>query len=221
MLIEPCSSKKNGPLDEDCPAAVLSSSHDGRPVVLYACWRGLSNRPARGTVSACSGTGGCGGKVQGEACRGLAVKGRVGPRGVVIGDPGRDHVAGMGMGMGMGAVANQRLVQDRGAQAAVDAVHKAVPHPLPGRRLQGNRPRGGLPRRTVCGQTTAGQRGRYRAIRPSAWRPPSGSRSKSAPPHFRKRSSRACRYIRAASSPPGPRGDPRSRCRGRCRGVSH
>ena len=127
----------------------------------------------------------------------------------------------LGAGMGMGAVANQRLVQDRGAQAAVDAVHKAVPHPLPGRRLQGNRPRGGVPRRTVCGQTTAGQRGRYRAIRPSAWRPPSGSRSKSAPPHCRKRSSRGCRDIRAASSPPGPRGDPRSRCRGRCRGVSH
>ena len=40
-------------------------------MVIYAFWRGLSNRPARGTFIACSGTGDCGGQVQGETCRGL------------------------------------------------------------------------------------------------------------------------------------------------------
>ena len=50
-------------------------------MVIYAFRCGLSNRPARGTFIACSGRGDCGGQVQGEACRGLVAKGRVGPRG--------------------------------------------------------------------------------------------------------------------------------------------
>lgn len=74
-------------------------------MVIYAYWRGLSNRLSRGTLIGCSGTGDFGGQVQGEACRGLVAKGRVGARGVVIGDPGRDQIAGMG------EVAKQRLVQ--------------------------------------------------------------------------------------------------------------
>lgn len=59
--------------------------------MIYAFRRGLSNRPARGTLIACSKSGDCGGQVQGEACGGLVAEGRVGPRGVVVGDPGRDQ----------------------------------------------------------------------------------------------------------------------------------
>ena len=51
-------------------------------MVISASWRGLSNRPARGTLIACSGTGDCGGQVQGEFCRGLAREGRVRASGV-------------------------------------------------------------------------------------------------------------------------------------------
>ena len=47
-------------------ATGLSSSHDRSPLVIYAFWRGLSNRPVRGTFIACSGSGDCGGQVQGE-----------------------------------------------------------------------------------------------------------------------------------------------------------
>ena len=65
-------------------------------MVIYACWRELSNLPARGTLIACSGSGDCGGQMQGETCGGLVAEGRVGPRGVVVGDPGGDRVAGMG-----------------------------------------------------------------------------------------------------------------------------
>lgn len=64
-------------------------------MVIYAYWRGLSNRLARGTLIACSGSGDCGGQVQGEACRGLLNEGRVAPFGVVVVEPGRDQIAGM------------------------------------------------------------------------------------------------------------------------------
>jgi hypothetical protein len=74
----------------------LSSSHDRSPVVIYANRRGLSNRPARGTLIACSGSGDYGGQVQGETCGGLVAEGRVGPCGVVVCDPIGDQITGMG-----------------------------------------------------------------------------------------------------------------------------
>ena len=80
-------------------------------MVFYACWRGLSNRPSRGTLIACSGTGDCGGQVQGETCGCLVAEGRMGPCGVVVGDPGVDQSTGMGQ------VAEHCLVQE------------LVPHP--------------------------------------------------------------------------------------------
>ena len=69
-------------------------------------------------------TGDCGGQVQGEACRGLVAEGRVGPFGVVVRDPGRDQIAGMG------EVAEQRLVQELVPHPAVEAFDKAVLHRL-------------------------------------------------------------------------------------------
>ena len=74
-------------------------------MVIYAFRRGLSNRPARGTFIACSGTGDCGGQVQGETCGGLVAEGRMGPRGVVVGDPVGDQITGMGQ------AAEQSLVE--------------------------------------------------------------------------------------------------------------
>jgi hypothetical protein len=66
------------PVDVACAKAgvedevvISATPHDRSPVVIYACRRGLSNRPARGTFIACSGTGDCGGQVQGKACGGL------------------------------------------------------------------------------------------------------------------------------------------------------
>ena len=52
----------------------------------------MSNRPARGTLIACSGSGDCGGQVQGEACEGLTVRFRMQPGGVVVGAPGRHQL---------------------------------------------------------------------------------------------------------------------------------
>ena len=49
-------------------------------MLIYAYWRGLGNRPARGTLAACSGAGDCGGQVQSETCRGLVAEGRMGTR---------------------------------------------------------------------------------------------------------------------------------------------
>lgn len=60
---------------------------------------------------------GSGGQVAGRSLRGLLAEGRVGPFGVVVGDPGRDQIAGMGMGMC--EVAEQRLVQKPVAHPAV------------------------------------------------------------------------------------------------------
>ena len=54
--------------------------------MVYASWPGLSNRPARGTLIACSGSGGCGGLVQGKARGGLVAKHGMRSRGAVIGD---------------------------------------------------------------------------------------------------------------------------------------
>jgi hypothetical protein len=74
----PCSSVSQGAVQERRPAersgsggqddaaTGLSSSHDRSPLVIYAFSRGLSNRPVRGTFIACSGSGDCGGQVQGE-----------------------------------------------------------------------------------------------------------------------------------------------------------
>lgn len=75
----------------------------------------MSNRTARGAFIACSGTGDCGGQVQGKACGGLLAKGRVGPRGVVVGHPSRDQITGMG------EVAEQRLLQTLIPHRAVEA----------------------------------------------------------------------------------------------------
>jgi hypothetical protein len=77
------------------PATGLSSGHDRSPLVIYACWRGLSNRPARGTFIAWNESGDCGGQAQCEACGGLLAKGRVRPHGVIVCHPGRDQIAGM------------------------------------------------------------------------------------------------------------------------------
>lgn len=52
------------------------------------------NRPPRGTFIRYSGSGDCGGQVLGEACWCLVVEGPVGPRGVVVGDPGCEQIAG-------------------------------------------------------------------------------------------------------------------------------
>lgn len=86
----------------------------------YAFPPGLSNRPARGTFVACSGARDCCGQVQCEACGGLVAEGQVGPRSVVLGDPGRDQIAGMGK------VAKQRLVEKLIPHPAVEAFDKAV-----------------------------------------------------------------------------------------------
>lgn len=91
-------------------------------MVIYAFRRGLSNRPARGTFIACSGTGDCVCQVQGETCGGLAAKGRMGPRGVVIGDPSLDQVAGMGQ------VPEQGLVQKLVSHPAVEAFDESILH---------------------------------------------------------------------------------------------
>jgi hypothetical protein len=58
--------ERSGSGGQDDAATGLSSSHDRSPLVIYAFWRGLSNRPVRGTFIACSGSGDCGGQVQGE-----------------------------------------------------------------------------------------------------------------------------------------------------------
>jgi len=75
----------------------------------------LSNRPARGTFIACSGPGDCGGQVQGETCGGLVANRGMRPDGVVVGDPGRDQIAGMGQ------VSEQGLVQGTASQKAANA----------------------------------------------------------------------------------------------------
>ena len=59
-------SERSGSGGHGDAATGLSSSHDRSPLGIYALWRGLSNRPARGTFIACSGSGDCGGQVQGE-----------------------------------------------------------------------------------------------------------------------------------------------------------
>jgi hypothetical protein len=74
-------------------------------LVVYAYRRGLSNRPARRTFIACSGTGDCVGQVQREAYRGLVAEGRVRAFGVVVSDPSGDQIAGMGQ------IAEQRFVK--------------------------------------------------------------------------------------------------------------
>lgn len=62
--------------------------------------------------------------MQGEAGRGLVAEGRVGPLGVVVGDSGRDQIAGVG------EVAEQRLVQKLVPHPTVEAFHKAILHGL-------------------------------------------------------------------------------------------
>lgn len=62
--------------------------------------------------------------MQGEACRGLVAEGRVGPRGVVIGDLGCEQIAGMG------EVAKQCLVQKLVSHPAVEAFDETVLHQL-------------------------------------------------------------------------------------------
>ena len=101
-------------------------------MLIYAFWRGLSNRPARETFIACSGSGDCGGQVQGEACGGLIAEGRVGPRGVVVGDPVGNELAGMGK------VAEQRLIQEFVPHPAVDGEDGPAPEkgPYTGPTLQ-------------------------------------------------------------------------------------
>jgi hypothetical protein len=93
-------------------------------VLIYARWRGLSNRPARGAFKLRSGSGDCGGQVQGETCRGLVADGRVGPFRVVVGDPGGDQITGVGQ------VAEQRLVQKLVPHSAVETFDEAVLHRL-------------------------------------------------------------------------------------------
>ena len=51
----------------------------------------------------------------------------MGPRGVVVIDPGRDQIAGMG------EVAEQRLVQELVPHPAIEAFHETVLHRLSGR----------------------------------------------------------------------------------------
>ena len=58
-------SERSGSGGHGDAATGLSSSHDRSPLGIYAFWRGLSNRPVRGTFIACSGSGDCGGQVQG------------------------------------------------------------------------------------------------------------------------------------------------------------
>lgn len=93
-------------------------------MVIYACWGGLSNRPARGTLIACSGSGDCGGQMQGETCGGLVAEGRVGPRRVVVGHPGGDQVAGMG------EVSEQRFVEKFVPHPAVETLDEPILHRL-------------------------------------------------------------------------------------------
>ena len=95
--------------------------------MVYASWRGLSNRPARGTLIACSGSGCCGGQVQGEACGGLVAKRGMRSRGVVIGDPCRHQFAGIV------EVAEQGFVQKLVPHPAIEAFYEAVLHWLAGR----------------------------------------------------------------------------------------
>ena len=95
-------------------------------MIIYAYWRGLSNRPARETLIACSGSADCGGQVSCEACRGLVAEGRVGPCGIVVGDPGCDQITGMG------EVAEQRLVKELVPHPAVEASAKPFCIGLPG-----------------------------------------------------------------------------------------
>lgn len=70
--------------------------------------------------------GDCCGQAQGETCCGLVAESRVGPCGVVVGDPSRDQVAGMGK------VAERRLVQEVVPHPVVEALDKAVLHQLAG-----------------------------------------------------------------------------------------
>ena len=47
-------------------ATELSASRDQSPFFVYAIWRGLSNRPPRGTIIRCSVVGGSGDHLRGE-----------------------------------------------------------------------------------------------------------------------------------------------------------
>ena len=108
--------------------------------MVYACWRGLSNRPARGAFISRSGSGDCGVQVRGKPYRGLVAQGRVGPFGVIVGDPGSDQVAGMG------DVAEQGLVQKLVPHPAVEAFDEPVLHRLARRNVMPLNLTGGLPR---------------------------------------------------------------------------
>ena len=83
-------------------------------------WRGLSNRPPRGTIIRCSVVGGCGDQFQREGGWRLVTKGRMGAPRVIVDDPVRNDSSGVNRATEHG------FVQEFIAHPAVEAFDKGI-----------------------------------------------------------------------------------------------